>query len=167
MTVEEFAAQCARWSAALEEAVDSRIPHEMGVKAIELYRENFDRQGYFGERWDPRKVAKNAPHATKILQQSKALVNSMRVVSEGGGEVVIESDLPYSRIHNEGGVIRQTVTDKQRRWMGANLKASKKTGSVLEITIPKRQFMGDHPTLREELAKEVKEVLEEIFDYKN
>jgi phage gpG-like protein len=164
MTPKEFEKTLSRWQTNLQQAIDRRIPHECGMRAIELFRENFNSESFFGKKWQRRRQDKNAPQQTKLLQRTGALADSMSITQEGGGKVTVTSDLPYSRIHNEGGTIRQTVTARQQRWMGANWKRSKKAGSEMAIKIPKRQFMGDSPKLREELKKTVTEcVNNEVF----
>jgi phage gpG-like protein len=110
----------------------------------------------------PRK-SKSAAQNTKILQKNSVLVNSFQV-EVNGGAVTVSSDLPYSKIHNEGGAVKQTVTKKQQAWMGANWKKSKKAGSEMTINIPQRQFMGGHPTLQAELKKYLEEELKKIFN---
>jgi phage gpG-like protein len=167
MTTEQFAQTLARWQRKLPTAIP-RIAHECGVRAVELFRENFDKESFFGEKWEKRKVAKNGALNTKILQKSGDLSRSMEV-TQSGGTVTITSDLPYSKIHNEGGTIKQTATAKQAGWMRANLKTADgkkykvKEGSKITIPIPQRQFMGDHPKLRAELKKTIEEQIIQIF----
>ncbi|MDR0829853.1 MAG: phage virion morphogenesis protein [Prevotellaceae bacterium] len=161
MTPEQFQDKLAKWQRDYENQ-KSVILEEIGNKAVELFRQNFDNEGFFGQHWKNRKN-KSAAQNTKILQKNSVLVNSFQVEVKGD-TVTVSSDLPYSKIHNEGGTIKQTVTKKQQAWMGANWKKSKKAGSEMTIKIPQRQFMGDHSTLRAELKKYLEEELIKIFN---
>ncbi|MCK4499828.1 hypothetical protein KAU11_04980, partial [Candidatus Babeliales bacterium] len=84
----------------------------------------------------------------------------------------------YSQIHNEGGNISVPVTKKMRKFAWAKhyeqagkgskeftpwkgLALTKKNG--LNITIPKRQFMGNSRDLNEIIAKDVTSYIKNIF----
>ena len=68
--------------------------------------------------------------------------------------VMWESSEKYASLHNDGGTL--TVTAKMKRFFWYKYKVTNdeswkwmalmKTGAV--ITIPQRQFLGDHPQVR-------------------
>jgi phage gpG-like protein len=144
MTPRQFQQNLSRWQRDIDNAVSQVLPVEVGNKAVELFRENFDKQGFFGEPWkgvsaatENRRTFKGKP----VLQQSGDLARSFHIRPENG-KVTVESDLVYSAIHNEGG----------------------KAGRGHKVSIPQRQFMGDHPKLREEINKVIETGLNNIFN---
>jgi len=123
------------------------ILEDMRVELSDEFDRNFERKGFFSDKWKPR-----AHDYTKgsLLAVSSKLRRSIK----GGAETLADgvrfsSSVPYAAIHNEGGKI--TVTAKMKKFFWAKFKqtgevgwkymALMKVGAV--ITIPQRQFIGD------------------------
>ena len=115
------------------------ILNDIRVELADEFDRNFQREAFFSKPWNPK-----APHGLKL---SGALRNSINA-KVSGDSVEFSSQLPYAKIHNEGGTI--TVTPRMKRFfwrkyyqtgevMYRNL-ALKKTGST--ISMPQRQFIG-------------------------
>lgn len=165
------------------EKVIRRMLRDIQVELDDEFDRNFERQGFFNEKWQRSRRAKMTGGATLI--DTGELRRSVRSRMEGSG-VTWESTLPYAAIHNEGGEIRVTArmkryfwaryyaargkftykrdggqrNDKRNRGLTAEADfwqamALKKVGSVVKI--PKRQYMGWSP----EVEKVVREVIEE------
>ena len=118
-------------------------------------KENFRRQGYQNnglKKWVQR--ADGTSNGILIGKQSGALRDSIRVVVSGAN-ITVESGRIYAKIHNEGGVIVQNVTARQRAFFWAKhyeAKGRNKTADMerfkrmalsrtLTINMPQRQFM--------------------------
>lgn len=133
------------------------------------------------QRWEATKSGKRS--AILIGKQSGRLRNSIRVTQANTNVVHIGSDADYAEIHNKGGTVHPRVTDKMRKYAwaryyeisGKGVRTGKK-GNVyqsmsvgkeankwkglaltrktkLDITIPKRQFMGKSTVLNKRLEE--------------
>lgn len=126
------------------------ILRDMRVDLSEEFDRNFERKGFFADKWKSR--AHDYPRGS-LLMVSGAMRRSAQGVVSGNG-VRFSSSLPYTTLHNEGGKI--TVTDKMKRFFWHKYKqtndeawkrmALMKTGKVM--TVPQRQFIGDGPDTR-------------------
>lgn len=139
-----------RWAA-------NDLPRLAARRAESFTKENWRRQGYLDNGLKPwQKRAHNDREGAAILigKQSGALRDSIRA-SVSGAYIRVESSRPYAKIHNEGGTIVQTPTNRQRKFFWAKYyeaKTAKNTAAMerykrmalcrtLNITIPQRQFM--------------------------
>lgn len=138
------------------------ILSDIRVEILDEFDRNFERKGFFGRKWPPRKFQNNRG---SVLMQSGRLRRSIRAQVRGTS-VVFTSSEPYAAIHNEGGTIRVTAKmkkyfwykygetkDEQWKWL-----ALKKVGDV--ITIPERRFIGDAPEVRKAVEDIIKENIE-------
>lgn len=159
MTLNQLSDRLAQWKAEITYALENNVLQEVGEKTIEEFRNNFDSGSFFGDRW----AAKSDGSVSRLVNTG-ALADSMSAATDGGSKTVtIKSDLPYSRIHNEGGTITQVVTAKQQRFMGAKWKRSKKVGSTLKTEMPKRQYMGNHAKLHAVLKNYIENAIKPFF----
>lgn len=132
------------------------ILRDIQKELTEEFDSNFQRGGFFGKRWKPRKDGV-ATH----LNNTGTLRNSIQSVITGN-RLKFTSSEPYAAIHNEGGTI--TVTKQMNAFFWAKFKetgqphwkrlALVKVGS--KLTIPKRQFIGTSP--------EVERTIERVID---
>lgn len=153
----------------------NKILREVKIEALDLFDKNIVNKGFFGSPWQDAKMNN---HRGSLMQRTGKLRRSIRGDIKGT-ELIISSDMPYAEIQNDGGTI--TVTPKMKRFFWAkyyeivggdksSLKTRKrakispqrlrkaepykamalmKVGS--KITIPQRQFVGDHPKLQESI----------------
>jgi phage gpG-like protein len=126
--------------------------------------------------WKRRKFPRISPSGkisksttANILVKSGRLRRSVKVVKRNWNSIVVASNLPYSEIHNEGGHITQIVTAKQAAFFGHMGSALKKNGNtllgnaymrmgqanVLNIDIPKRQFIGRSKVLERKMRNTI------------
>lgn len=141
----------------LEKARDAvkKLPKKTGVFIIEEAQNNFEKQSFYGEKWKGRKKKTNTK---KLLQGVGNLRGSFRAVPNGN-KIVILSNVPYAKIHNEGGIIDHPggtayFKDKGKLRFVSNRNARNKNYKRTKkhpIPIPKRQFIGDHPQFRKNL----------------
>lgn len=101
-----------------------------------------------GERVAPACNGKNAPFDPGVRSWER---------------VHYSSPLPYTALHNEGGKFAQNVRTHTR--------TNRRTGKTYtvrshtrQITMPKRQFIGDHKEVRQAIKQIVHENITEFFD---
>lgn len=80
------------------------------VEALEQFDRNFEREAFFNQKWARRKH--NDDTSRGLLADTGTLRRSITGKVTDRQSVVIESTVPYARIHNEGGTI--TVTRKMK-----------------------------------------------------
>lgn len=136
-----------------------RILADARVKLTEMFDRNFERQGFFGQRWKPTKVSKvNARGAGSILIVTGNMRGSIRSMVRGMA-VVFSSNLPYTALHNEGGNFSVNVRTHSR-----TVKKSGKSYEVRQhsrkVNMPRRQFIGDHQEVQKALGEIVNKNLE-------
>jgi len=136
----------------------------VGNDVRELFRKNFESQGFFGKGWyevNRRKLtqkkyktkggkvkfklvpaAKGAAATRKILHgQGRNLSRSLKI-KISGNTVTISSDLAYSAAHNEG---------------------TENAGRSRNVKIPQRQFMGNHPQVESLIKKTIETEINKIL----
>ncbi len=138
------------------------IIKDFAIECEEEFDLNFRRKAFFDSPWAPVKAE---PGVGSLMLRTGALRQSIRYSPTPTG-VSVTSDTPYASIHNEGGVISRQVriTEKMRRffwakwvqtkdprWRAAAL--TKKAAISQTIRVPRRQFVGDHPVMRNNLKK--------------
>lgn len=141
---------------------------QVGVIAVNFSKERFVQKNWINrsrEPWQPRK----RPARGSILVRSARLKRSIRKISQGNYYVYIGTDVPYAKIHNEGGQINKTVNVKAftRQTSGKRTRDSRgryqrSQGSTqnvkahsrrMNIRMPKRQFLGDSAVLNRRIER--------------
>jgi phage gpG-like protein len=170
--------------------VIKRILRDIQVELRDEFDKNFERQGFFTEKWARRKSPMRPGGATLINTGQLRRSIQSRVKDNS---IVFQSTLPYASLHNDGGAIKVTSKMKKYFWYryyectgsfgrrkdGSPRKdkrtvqlsteaefwkfmALMKEGST--IRIPKRQFLGASP----EVEQVVREIIEDnITEYLN
>lgn len=133
------------------------ILSDMKVELTEMFDRNFERKGFFGSKWRPRK---NKKAKGSLLHVTGKMRRSIRASVRGKG-VHYSSPLPYTALHNEGGKFAQNVRTHTR--------TNRRTGKTYtvrshtrQITMPKRQFIGDHKEVRQAIKQIVHENITEF-----
>lgn len=137
------------------------ILRDARVKLTEMFNNNFREQGFFGQKWVASKVSKvNRRGAGSILTVTGAMRRSIRSMVQGMA-VVFTSNLPYTALHNEGGNFSVTVR--------AHSRTNRKTGNRTTVrshsrrmSMPQRQFIGDHEKVQQALGDIVNKNLQEF-----
>lgn len=150
------------------------LPVMVGNEIINFALDNWDKQGYMGMNFEPWQERKDPQPGRAILvgKQSGRMRRSNRITRQNPGSVTVANEAPYAGIHNTGGIITVSVTDRSRRffwamyyqtgderWKGMALTDKKQ----FNIRIPKRQFIGDSPELRKRIKKLVELQLKKAF----
>lgn len=93
-------------------AVFRSILTDIKVELGDEFDQNFERQGFFSEKWARRKSpVRNEGRA--ILTNTGQLRRSIQSRTTENS-ITFYSDLPYAEIHNEGGEIK--VTERMKRF---------------------------------------------------
>ena len=169
-------------------AIIRRILDDIRVELSDEFDRNFERQGFFSEKWKRRRSPMR--RGGGILVDTGQLRRSIQSRTTKNS-ITFFSDLPYAGIHNEGGEI--VVTEKMKRYFwhkymnaaGALVFCRKKNGELRKdkgtrqisteaefwkhlalmkvgsrIRIPRRMFIGMSP----EVERAVREIIEENLD---
>ena len=102
------------------------LPVKTGNLAVNHFKGNFRKGGYQDGGLTPWKKAARQLNGRKdtdssygtLLSRRNHLMNSTRFIAEPG-KVTVINDVPYAKIHNEGGVITQPITPKMRKFAWA------------------------------------------------
>ena len=145
-----------------------RILGDIRVELGDEFDRNFERQGFFSEKWQRRKSPiRGDGH---ILVASGDLRKSIRSRSDESS-ITFYSDLAYAGIHNEGGEIKVTARMKRFFWHKYyetkdefwKAMALMKVGKTIKI--PRRQFLGMAPEVETEVRKIIEDNLTQYFEH--
>ena len=152
------------------ETLFKRLLKDIQIELNDEFDRNFERKAFFNTAWQPEIRSSIG----SLMMRTGALRKSIRSKIDGN-TIKWKSSLPYAEIHNSGGTIRVTQRMKGFFWYQFRLAtggdnknlnkdalfwramALKPVGSV--ITIPKRQFIGEHPIVEQN----VKEITNDWF----
>ena len=132
---------------------------DMKVELSEMFDRNFENKGFFGSSWKPRK---NKAALGSLLNVTGTMRKSVKGAIKGTS-VNYTSALPYTTLHNEGGKFVSKVR--------THVRTNKNTGKTYEVkahnrnmNMPKRQFVGDHPQVRQAIGEIIGENMREYFE---
>lgn len=95
-----------------------RTLQDIRVEAADEFDRNFEREAFFNQKWQRRKWRDDESRGllvqTGALRRSINLGQTPRFAQIQGNRITFQSDLPYARIHNEGGEIK--VTRKMQKY---------------------------------------------------
>jgi phage gpG-like protein len=120
------------------------IPNVLANQSVNYFKGSFQKQGWDNTRWKTSKRVLNSGGST--LVKSGALRRSIKVVRKNFKKIIIASNLPYSKIHNEGFNGVQKVK-----------------GFTRKMKMPKRQFMGVSQKLTEMHRKTMMSMINKCF----
>lgn len=147
------------------------IIYDAKVDLADEFDRNFERKAFFDEKWQHTKLHNRIG---SLMIRRGNLRNSINAEVQGD-KIVFSSSLPYASIHNEGGEL--TITTKMKKYFWAKHIEAKNTKNIIEaeqfkamalkpigskIIIPKRQFIGNHPKVKEAVERAVNANLEEL-----
>ena len=126
------------------------ILSDMKVELTEMFDRNFERKGFFGSKWKPRK---NKKAKGSLLHVTGKMRRSIRASVRGKG-VHYSSALPYTAQN-----VRTHTRTNRRTGKTYTVRSHTR-----QITMPKRQFIGDHKEVRQAIKQIVHENITEFFD---
>jgi len=140
-----------------------RLVNRAGVVAVNFSKERFVQKNWVDRSREPwQKRAR--PAKGSLLVRSGRLKRSIRKLSEGEYFVYVGTDVPYAKIHNEGGTTNKTVTVRGHSRLRKGRTEKVKTHQrKMNLTVPKRQFLGDSAVLGRRIERQAsKDLTDEI-----
>lgn len=143
-------------------------PRFVGTIGVGFFKENFRRQGFVDtslQKWQARRRKDAAKNRRAILVKTGRLRRSIRITASSHQSVRIGTDVPYAKIHNEGGTINQTVkvrSHKRRTRKGST--TVKGHSRKVNTKIPKRQFAGNSAGLNKRIQRQTIQRLRNILN---
>lgn len=160
---------------------------DVAVELNDEFDRNFERKAFFDETWPAEKLKNSNGSLMNRTGTLRASISN-NILND---IISWQSSLPYSEIHNTGGKIK--ITQKMRNFFWAmyyknigNTLYDIKTKSAVyddapkeaifwkalalkkigdEITIPKRQFIGNHPRVHEVIQDVFNDMENELNNY--
>lgn len=173
--------------------VIARILKDIRVDLTDEFDRNFERQGFFSQKWKRRKSPMRP--GGSLLIDTGSLRRSVQSRSTDSS-ITFYSSHPAAAIHNEGGEIKVTRKMKAYFWhkymnaAGVLVFCRKKNGELRKdkgtrqisteaefwkllalmkvgssIKIPKRQFLGTTPEVEKTITEIIEENLTEYFNH--
>lgn len=148
-----------------------RLPADVATFALNYFKENFRRQGYINNggvfipwRKTKRKKARVLGGSSSgILIGSSRLKRSLRKSNDFNTSRV-STDVPYAKIHNEGGVIDATQSVRaHKRKIRGSYKSVKAHKRKMKIKMPARPFLKDSMHLHKQIENDFLNRLKTIF----
>jgi len=160
------------------------IVGDIRVDLTEEFDRNFERKGFFDKKWKNT----NLPNKRgSLMMRSGKLRRSIRA-KETGTSVSWSSSLPYATINNDGGEIEVTAKMKSFFWAMAykagmaagkgNSERSQRLSAEAQqwknlalmkvgtkMKIEQRQFIGDHPVVRQRIEDIIGVNFKELEQY--
>ncbi|WP_313214225.1 phage virion morphogenesis protein [Soonwooa sp.] len=137
----------------IAEEVLKDLPKNAGEKARTFFLSSFTKEGFTDTSFIPWPKRKD-DLSHKILSQSYQLKDSIKITKMDmqSVEITAGEGLKYAAIHNDGGTIVVTVTEKMRKYFWYMYKKTEDEkwkfmaltkNEKLSIKIPQRQFIGE------------------------
>lgn len=168
------------------------LPLVLANQAETFFQASFKKQGWDSngvDKWQPRKRNRTARDVTRnILIKSGALRRSIKTYEANFNQIIIGSDIPYAKVHNDGFRGVQYVKPHKRSsaavttsvygsptfvngvWKRGKRRTvrigdSRKNigGYTRKMNMPKRQFIGDSVTLQKMQSQTITKVLDTIW----
>jgi len=148
------------WDKQFDNILDNvkHITDQVNDYLLAYFKRSFDTKSFDNKKWKPSKNNKNT------LVDSGDLKRSIKTVSKTVSEIHIQSNTPYSAIHNYGGKIK--ITDKMRKYFWSQYYKTKNNdwkymaiSKQKYINIPQRQFMGETQEMMNEIEQIIIDVL--------
>ena len=140
MNLDDLSDLFAKLEIKIQQQLSRDLPKKVGNLAVRLFKQNFQRESFFGKAWQEVKrrlnpKTKGAASRRRILTGPTGNLGRSIQFTPRDGSVLVFSDLPYSSAHNEG---------------------TNNAGRSHSTRIPQRQFMGDD----QELEQQVRQLIE-------
>lgn len=125
----------------------------VGATAVNFSKERFVRKNWVDR--SPETWKKTNKNKGSTLVASGQLKRSIRLISINGNRIVIGTDIPYAKIHNEGGTITKIAQIKSHYRISMKGKRSmvKSHSRKMNTKIEKRQFIGVSAILERRIEK--------------
>lgn len=162
MNAKDFPAHLRQKAKELHSYMNRTLPKQAKDLGVQFFKSRWRAQGWLDnsfKRWASRKRKDKKRPGRAILMNRGRLRNSIRGTIQGD-TIVFGTDVPYAKIHNEGGTIQRHARSDlfvRNRYVKGKKKGKFKKGTKAgrgftfkagQATMPKRQFIGDSAHLR-------------------
>lgn len=138
------------------------MPQRVAVLAVNFSKERFIKKNWINESPEPWKKSRKKTGSTLVA--SGRLKRSIRKIRVGTDFVIIGTDVPYAKIHNEGGEISGTEKVRAHTRKTHTRKCKGKSQVVKQHTVKPfsrkyrrkfeaRQFIGKSAELERQIGK--------------
>jgi len=161
--------------------MNKQLPKEVRKIGLQFFLSRFREQGWLDKSFEPwaKRKGKDRRKGRAILIDKGRLRNSIRADIKGHS-IIFGTDVPYAKIHNEGGTINRKGGEKVlafkaytrgkhkgRTLFHANSEradyAQKAQISDYTIDMPKRQFIGESAHLNKVLKRKIENDIKKIL----
>jgi len=152
----------------LKNFFNHKAPVIVGVEAKKFFKDSFNKQGWDDgilQPWEKRKAKDRNRRTRSLLIKTARLKKSLQYRPIRGKVYVYSADVPYAKIHNEGGTIQgiQNIRKHTRTRRGKRTEVEAHKRNV-NTKIPQRQFMGNSRTLNYRIEKELNRRINKILN---
>jgi phage gpG-like protein len=172
------------------ETVQKQFPAFAGGMAVSFFRDRFKAANWVDrarEPWPVRKDKSKRSQGRALLIKTGRLRRSIRIIRSGTDYVVIGSNVPYAKAHNEGDTINTTAQVKQHKRrifkvvkvQSTSLKTRRSTSSKkrlntgtstvkaharkINMKMPQRRFMGPSAILERQIVRGLAKQIQQAF----
>ncbi len=155
ITLSDFAKQFQAETKAMQDFIDNTAPRLAGAIVIAQAKENFQKESFEGKPW--KEVQRRTPgtsayrynkehHPKRLIRKiltgdTGDLGRSIKAKYDKASVTIFSDNNIYAKVHNEG------------------LRAGRGAGFIM----PRRQFLGDSPKLREQINEQISDKIKELF----
>lgn len=140
----------------------SEAPGIIAETAVEYFKERFIQKNWNGSPWPVYKNPNREPKKGSLMMRNNNLFASVRPSHVSPDRVVISagsSKVPYARVHNEGLRVRGVQYVRpftHPNMFGKGRRQVQGHARKVDFQMPKRQFMGNSPTLNARIMERLK-----------
>ncbi len=133
-----------------------RLPPRLAVVAVNFSKERFVQKNWVDRgrvSWKKRQRKDKG----SLMVRTGRLKRSIRKLSVNRNTIIIGTDVPYARIHNDGGSIKKNVRVREhsRRTRGGKEATVTSHKRKMNLTLPPRQFIGESAVLMRRLERQI------------
>lgn len=140
-----------------------QVVKEAGVIAVNFSKDTFRTKSWHDktrEKWKPRKREDRG----SLMARTGRLKRSIRRLSYGTAYVLIGTDVPYAKAHNEGETFKETVRVKSfRRRTKRGTAKVRSHKRKMNTKLPQRKFLGASHTLAKMIEYYMKKQTERML----
>ena len=138
----------------VSKAID-RLPNRLAGVAVNFSKERFRRKDWVDRTRVPWQKRKRKDRGSLMVRTGR-LKRSVRKIYVSRNLIIIGTDVPYGKAHNEGETIRKNVRVKShnRRTRGGRKAVVKEHKRKINTTLPTRRFIGESAVLLRRLERQ-------------
>ena len=158
MTIEEFIKVLEQQQKEASDFIENRLPHIVGVEAVNFYTESFQNEGFTDETLEPWVEVKRRQNPTRP-DRAKA---SRKILTGDTGD--LGRSIEYKAGAGETKIISDTMgAGSDKDYAAPHNEGTNTAGRNRNTTIPKRQFIGKSKTLNKKIIEETTDDLKKML----